>query len=176
MPNFKGVIETVKDGKRLKMNNGNWYSAFAASQTNEAAVGDTVSFMYAEGKPDSNGNPYLNIKGNVTIVAKAASSAASPVTAAQGTPTTKPALPYLDSRGYVLKQFPVPADHPDRSIIRQNSLSHACKFFELNALRGEADVEDIISVARIFETYSSGETDEAAIKQLLADMRATESS
>jgi len=69
------------------------------------------------------------------------------------------------------KVFPVPVDHPDRSIIRQNSLAHATRLLD-----GELDDDDfdaladkVIALARRFEAYSSGDLEVAEAERLASE-------
>lgn len=62
------------------------------------------------------------------------------------------------------KTFPVGVMHPDRSIVRQNSLAHAtkltCKLVDHEGIDGDTaeEVADkIIALARKFENYSTGD-------------------
>lgn len=61
---ISGVIESKdRSGKGVKLDDGEWYRAFAPSQLRDADVGAYISF---EMEPrDSGGTTYLNIKGNV---------------------------------------------------------------------------------------------------------------
>ena len=71
MPTMTGEIKSMrKDRKGVKMEDGEWYSAFNASQMGSAEWKDTVTFEYIEK------GPYKNIKGNVTVTG-AASGATS---------------------------------------------------------------------------------------------------
>lgn len=170
-----GVVEGMTaDGKRFKLDDGEWYSVFNSSQAKGVSTGSFIEFMYTSTNKD--GRTYNNIKGSVTV---GTAPASRPVTGTS--PSAAPASGgYTDSRGFVLKQFPVPALHPDRSIIRQNSLTQANSMLntvygmsDLNALETCAEVaEKLIEIARMFEAYSCGELDEtiamAAVKEMLA--------
>lgn len=76
------------------------------------------------------------------------------------------------SYGGVAKEFPVPALHPDRSIIRQNALAHATKLY-CDAVAGEAAtaldldeaVERIIQLAYRFEEYATGQREVNALAE-----------
>lgn len=159
MTKLNGFIETMgADGKRFKLDDGNWYSAFKSDQI-KAGKGDYVEFTYA-----MNGT-FRNVKGSVN---KATAPADAP---------TKPYGATASERGakFVAKEFPVPPLHPDRSIIRQNSLSHACEVVNMAGdwSCGEKDIaERVIEIARMFEAYSTGDLDQGiadeAVKQMLA--------
>lgn len=173
MLNKTGFIEGVsKDGKRFKMGE-DWFSAFASSQMNGCAKGDYVSFTYTE-KPSPTGDVYRNVKGNLT---KATPPADAPVTAAK--------MFGKSSGGFVAKEFPVPPFHPDRSIIRQNSLAHATDLINAigygyiggslaHAPTAAEYAERIIEVARMFEAYSSGDLDVAIVEEEMRALTAKE--
>lgn len=169
-----GSIEAKsKDGKRFKMDDGNWYSAFATSQINGCTNGDYVEFTYTS-KPSPDGGTYRNVKGNLT---KLTPPASAPMTA--GGVTGSAEKKYTDSRGYVIKEFPLPAFHPDRSIIRQNSLSHACEILGTYGVvpsSVEAYAEQAIAVARLFEAYSAGDLDVAIVEAEMKLLTAKETS
>src|SRR5688500_10455707 len=110
-----GFIEaTSRDGKRFKMD-GDWYSAFSSSQMNGASEGDYVRFVYKEKASATGGDPFRNVQGTVTKeVAPADAVPSGTMVLGGGSPVRSGALPHLDAKGYVLKQFPIPAFHPDR--------------------------------------------------------------
>lgn len=159
-----------RDGKRFKIG-AEWFSAFAATQVAGVTTGDYVSFTYTE-KPSPTGDVYRNIKGNVS---KATPPADAPMTAAGVTSSGE--KKYTDSRGFVVKEFPVPAFHPDRSIIRQNSLGHAVEVVRGAPVAFSSPQEfatEVIEVARIFEAYSSGDLDIAIVEEEMRNLTATE--
>lgn len=166
MTTYTGYVQEIKDGKRLKMDDGNWYGAFSASQCSGIAVGDYVSFSYQTTPPKPDGRTFNNIKGNVRKEASKAPAAAPAASEA------KPAY-----GGYGQKVFPVPALHGDRSIIRQNSLGHAVDIV-VNTYKEGASAEEIaekaIEIARIFEAYSSGDLDAALAEKAALKMIATD--
>ena len=60
------ILDKSPDGKRIKLDDGKWYGAFAPTMIGSFGPGDSVGFDYADSaKLDSNGNPYRNIKGKV---------------------------------------------------------------------------------------------------------------
>lgn len=61
-----GVVQAVKDGKRVQIN-GDWYGSF--NPIGNVNVGDNVTFQW---EPDKTGK-YRNIKGAVSVVAGAPS-------------------------------------------------------------------------------------------------------
>lgn len=168
MNKISGVVENVsRDGKRVQVD-GSWYSVFASSQMPSGGVarGDFVEFTYVQ-KGDFN-----NIKGSVE---KKTAPASMPTTGAA--PSASSGSSFTNSRGFVEKQFPVPPLHPDRSIIRQNSLSHAINVASAMDVFSETVTHDdyanvVIAIARKFEAYSTGDMDnemaEEAVKLMLA--------
>ena len=61
-----GVVQEVKDGKRVKIQ-GEWYGSF--NPIGDVNAGDTVTFDWA---PDKTGK-YKNIKGAVNVVSRGGS-------------------------------------------------------------------------------------------------------
>lgn len=162
MATYTGYVQEIKDGKRLKMDDGNWYGAFSASQCSGIAVGDYVSFSYQTTPPKADGRTFNNIKGNVRKDTSKAPAA----------PAAKPA-----AGGYGQKVFPVPALHGDRSIIRQNSLGHAVEIVVHTYPVGgtpEGAAEKAIELARMFEAYSAGDLDAAVAEEAMRKMLATD--
>lgn len=177
MNKMNGTIESMgKDGKRFKLDDGSWYSAFASSQLPAGlSAGDYVTFAYVEK------GEYRNIKGSVT---KATPPASTPTSAAgMAAAGSASDHPYLDGKNYVKKMFPVPPLHPDRSIIRQNSLTHAVRIMEeyqfdvLGESRwstAEEAASAAVDIARIFEAYSTGEADARQAEEEVAMALASE--
>jgi hypothetical protein len=171
MSTITGVIQQMHEsGKRFKMDDGNWYSAFAISQVPKGlGVGDTVGFVYTLVEKDD--KTYRNIKGNVSKKEGAAPRASEAAPVSRSAPSTG---------GYSRGAFPVPALDGSRSIIRQNALTqaNACVghylHHGLQLVSDEHSVEDlarkVIEVARIFEAYSAGDLDakeaEAAMEEI----------
>lgn len=82
-------------------------------------------------------------------------------------PMAAPAKAAGSTSGYSNKVFPIPPLHPDRAIVRQNSLTNARELFvSQGPLRDGENLEDaattIIAIARIFESYSTGDLDLAS--------------
>lgn len=148
----KGNVESKRrDGKGIKLQDGEWYSAFSETTLSEVNRGDLVEFEYVT-KGD-----WKNIKGNVTVLS------ASPK-AGGGGPAPKAYRP-----------FPVPKDHGDRAIIRQNVLGHATNIVNGYCSQGPGGDEDfsleyrlqaVIQVARDLEKYATGELDAEALAKL----------
>lgn len=162
-----GVVEAVRKDNKGLMIAGTWYSSFNAFSG--IMKSDVVSFNFIEK------GMWKNIKGPIEKVTGVAVSDAI-VSASSG--TTQPDAPelpphYTIARGYMTKvqSFPVAFDHPDRAIIRQNSLTNAVNLLGHIGLDGATDninaAEVAIEVAAIFEKYSTGQLEmEAAIAEV----------
>lgn len=169
MNKISGVVQSVgRDGKRVQVD-GSWYSAFASSQFPKSGVnkGDVVEFTYVQK------GEYNNIKGSVEVKAAPASA---PVT---GAAPSSGGGSFTNSRGFVEKQFPVPPLHPDRSIIRQNSLGHACEVWTIlsdmdSGASPEEAAAQVIEIARYFEAYSTGDLDNGVAEEAVRAMLASE--
>jgi hypothetical protein len=152
----EGTIELVrKDGKGIKLDDENWYSVYALPQMNGAKKGDTVGFEYEIA--EKGGQVFRNIKGNVEILNQ---SERAPAPQQQQTPQRSTAPQQRQSGGFTPKQFPIPADHPDRAIIRQNAANRAVEVLAILGDTGvgtEAMAEEAIRLARKFEAYYAGE-------------------
>ena len=146
-------------GKSIKVGEY-WYTVKFPSALAGIEKGDYVTFDYT-----TNGT-FNNITGKPV---KSTPPASTPVKAFSG-------ASYGSSTARV---FPVPALAPERSIIRQNSLTHA-----LNVLQARAYWEHVtsceeyanaaIDVARMFEAYSAGDLDAEMVEAEVALMLAKE--
>lgn len=142
-------------GKSIKVGE-DWYTVKFPSALAGIEKGDYVTFEYT-----TNGS-FNNITGKPT---KATPPASTPVKAY--TPTAAGG-----------RSFPVPALAPERSIIRQNSLGHACtvlrdRGYETDTCEEYASAA--IEVARMFEAYSAGDLDADIVEAEVAKMLAKES-
>lgn len=133
---------------------GEWYSAgFKPCPYEE---GQQVNFTYK-----TNGK-YKNIVGY--------GSAPEAVSTSSGDATAP-----TPSSGYArapAKQFPLQADHPDRVIVRQNSLAHATALFTASigmeeSMDTDTAADAIINLAYKFEEYSTGDRETAKAKELI---------
>ena len=150
------MVETkfgAKPTYSIKGSDGQWYKC--GFKKPSAAVGDTVSFDYTEGKYGKD--------VDMTSFSKAAGGTTAP------TPATPSAPAAARSYGPPAKPFPIPPLHGDRAIIRQNALTNARELFavhlEINKTKDwDADViaAVVIGLARKFEAYSAGDLDMAA--------------
>lgn len=149
----EGVIEALtKDGKGFLID-GIWYKCFTPAMM-KAQKGDFVSFSYKQVEKD--GRTYNNVSG---VVSGSNSSGATPntgsvsrVPAAAPAPRDPLMLPVLLTR--------------ERAIIRQSSLAQAVNYAG-GSSKG-CSVEDVISIAREFEAYASGDLDIEVAKQALS--------
>lgn len=158
-----GYVQFV-DGNKITVD-GEKYSAFAASQI-KCRVGDYVDFEYIE-KPGVTraGTPvvYKNIKGDVVPGTGGAAVAGA---------TSPP-------RGFTPPPAKVgePILAKDRLILRQNALTAAVNFVNSQGIYTSTPVSSmeeatnyVISVAKKFEYYTSGDMDyDAAEKALEGD-------
>ncbi len=152
-PNGRGGVNMYLDDGQGK------YAVYSDKDLN-GTVGDYVEFNWV-----ANGE-YKNTKGKVV---KGTAPADAKVTA-----TFKPTGTSTPS-----KTFPVDAFHPDRSIIRQNSLTHASHVLIARghiATSCAQYASDVISVARIFESYSAGDMDSEMVAEEVRKMIAEETS
>ncbi len=136
----------------LKGSDGQWYKC--GFKKPHAAVGDTVSFDFTEGK-----------YGKDVDMGSFSKTTAAP------TEVSAPAAPAAAPRSYgpPVKPFPIPPLHGDRAIIRQNALTNARELFAVySTLNKKMDWDKdviaaaVIGLARQFEAYSCGDLDMAA--------------
>lgn len=163
-----GLVQEVNNRGRGAgsniMVNGEKYGCFdpVKAGIDQVAVGDEVTF------DTSVNGTYTNIAGTLSK------------TGVTGTPVAAPPKAGGGGGGYKsggrssAKVFPIPTLDGQRSIIRQNSLTHATAIY----LATEADKADdaimiadrVIEIARKFEHFSAGddiaEAADAAMKEL----------
>ena len=143
-----GTIEAIsKDGKRfLLTETGKWYSCFSTSQM-KGSRGDSVEFNFDSVTKGE--NTYQNVKGNVRVVgtsARPVEGASSPSSGDSGTRMPMNLLPVQLSR--------------ERAIIRQNALTAAVNYWSAAPADTKSPApSDVLEVARIFESYTSGDMD-----------------
>lgn len=149
---IRGVVEaTGRGGKGIKIGD-DWYGAFAAKQTQGAAQGDEVEFEFE--LSEKGGQKFRNIKGDVKILSRGEAPAQQSSGSGRAAPQQK------QGGGFTPKVFPIPADHPDRAIIRQNAATRAVELIVAagvseEQLEGAADFA--IELARKFEAYYAGD-------------------
>lgn len=163
-----GVVEAVSKDKKSMLIDGSWYRSWDALEG--VGKGAVVNFDFVIK------GTYKNVKGPVEIVTAGAptgrASGPAPSKHANGDHGTmsQPAY-YRKDLGYMEKQFPIPYDHPDRAIVRQNSLTNAVKF--LTSLPAEdvkkVTVEGIIGLAVQFEKYSTGQLEMEQVTKAQAE-------
>ena len=137
-----GVIESSrKDGKGIKVN-GEWYSAFRASQIGDARYKDEVSFDADDN--EKGGTVYHNIKGNVSVTSANASG-----TVAEGGGSKRPI------------GFPVPFTDRERSIIRRHAVSAAIELTD-----GQHDWDETRELALKIERFTSGDELREALEKV----------
>lgn len=174
-----GVVQEVKFGKVLVVN-GEQYSAFDGSQLQGARAGDTVEFDYRINM--KNGKTYRNIQKDVNITGKGSGGTLTASGGYRSAPPTQAAnLPphYQITKGYATKLnvFPVPKDHPDRSILRQNAGNIASALLA-PTLSAKSSVDDILSnwkqLASAIERHTSGEADDLEAQAAMDELSKTE--
>lgn len=169
-----GVVEAVKrDNKALKIGDS-WYSSYRPFSG--ISSGDVVSFSY---KVAGDQGQWKNINGAIELMNK---SQGEPSQAPSSGPASQELPPhYMIARGYMNKVqvFPIPMDHPDRAIVRQNSLTNAVALLghQTSAMIRSDDLSELMSnneyaqeaikIAVIFEKYSTGQLEmEEAMKMI----------
>lgn len=120
-----------------------WYNSKYEIPCNK---GDEVSF-------DDGGKAYVK---DLKVISAGSGSA--------GVATASAAGKAVSGYGYSRGVFPIPANDGSRSIVRQNSVTNATNLVSAMIAKGlikEGDsvVSTIISMARDFEKYSSGDLD-----------------
>ena len=156
MEQITGEIESMrKDRKGIKVN-GEWYSAYASSQLSGVEWKDVVTFGVQ--RTEKNGQVYMNIKGDAKKSGGGGgSSSGAP------TPSASPAVVAAASA------WPQPVDARSRSIIRQNSVTNAVNFAKTFMVDVGATPEDVVRIARVFESYCTGEVDNTDAKPFSDD-------
>lgn len=155
--NVSGVVKgvyskdiTTRFGLRktwdILLDNGQYYKNGFKKPSVE--IGDSVTIDFEVGK-------YGNEIKNMSSGAGTACAVGA----------TKPEVSLNSNSGKYMKNtvtpFPVPPDHGDRSIIRQNSLTNARElvqsYFAGHSISFDDEVQKIIETAYKFEEYSSGD-------------------
>ena len=118
-------------------------------------IGDEIDFQYTDGSYGK------SIDVASVKMLKKGEGAPVPPTMVNPTPRASYSPP--------AKVFPVPPTHGDRSIIRQNSITNAAKTvidggFQ-KGMKPEEAAAMIVTIAQIFEAYSSGDLD-ASMKEV----------
>lgn len=140
----------VKPSYRVKLS-GEWFN-FGFKKPG-FAVGDNINFNFTEGKYGKEADA-----ATVKVISSGEAGSVTPAAAPTRTfgPPTRP--------------FPIPALHGDRAIVRQNALTNAREMVSGSGLfhrtASESDDEyntrmafEILRVAKIFESYTTGDAD-----------------
>lgn len=153
----------------LLLDDGNYYKQGFKKPICD--VGDSVTIEYNVGQY---GNEITS------LIRSGTSSGAAPLAVSGGgSQTSQNASPnQYSNKGN--KPFPVPSDHGDRSIIRQNSLTNARELVVAQVIKTASDgipldtlAEMIIGIAYKFEEYSSGDREVKAVDSLLESNEST---
>lgn len=157
----------IKKVYDLLLDDGNYYKQGFKKPICD--VGDSVTIEYNVGQ-------YGN---DITSLIRGTSSGASAPSLNDGSGFTKPNASPNQYSNKGNKPFPVPSDHGDRSIIRQNSLTNAREMCIANNIMHKNLVDnnvlanEIIRVAYMFEEYSSGDREVKAVDALMESNKAT---
>ena len=162
----QGIINSMRrDRKGLQLDDGNWYSSYQPLPQG-IDRGAQVSFSF-----NQKGN-FKNIVGVPSVLSEQQAPAANTESSVPVTNAVANTLPphYQITRGYatLVKEFPVPFDHPDRAIIRQNSVTNAVNLIAASGKDlSKADlshlVEHVLDVAQHLEKYSTGDLEREAL-------------
>ena len=138
-----GIIDAItKDGKRFKMDDGNWYGCLNKSALGSASRGDMVEFTFKSvEKPSPTGGTtvYNNVQGSVHVVGRSTLTPTRP-SSIHDYPTTAAA-----------REFPISRE---LMIVRQTCIKAACEY--TTSLEGALKPEHVVEVARVFEAYCTG--------------------
>lgn len=118
--------------------------------------GDNVTFNFTTGKYGNEADV-----GTIRITGATATPAANSSTAAATSS-------YSNGRGG-FRPFPIPPDHGDRAIVRQNALTNAREAVEsfYNPESLDEAINKIIEVAYKFEEYTSGQREVNAADEIM---------
>lgn len=141
---MKGVVEATKRDRKAFCIDDLWYSVYSPSQMDGVEKGCEVEFDFIK-KGEWN-----NVKGNVKVLSSDGGTAVE-VTVGKASLAR------------------------ERSIVRQNALGHATALCISQGFDSDADnnislANEIVSIARVFEAYATGDSDiaeaEAALKAI----------
>ena len=140
------VISKRRDGKGVKLPDGQWYSTFEPSVLSAYDRGANVDITYEQK------GPFRNIK---TIQA---SNGAAPVATGKDTHVMGPTK-------HIAKTFPMHPLSPDRTIIRSVAVKAAT---DLQIQFGaQMDIDTVIDNARELEAYVAGDIDKENAQKAL---------
>lgn len=166
-----GTVSNIEVKNGVSAKTGRPWQAFTAIvngtkislgfQNRGIQSGNTYEFTVNHGKY---GAEYVSH----TNAAPGASSTPAPA-ASRGGETQGPRPKHYQSNvGVLVKEFPLPIDHPDRSIIRQNAMGHAMRALELSGeaigLTSEAIIDAAVGLAMKVENYATGDLEEQALQ------------
>lgn len=166
MPNVNGIVEAISKYNSIMVDSvpDTWFSCYRKEQLDGVNKGDTVAFEYVEKAKGS--KTYYNVKGSVNVVDGTGEAETHAVSRPRGGFAPAPT-----------NAFPVPALDRSRPIIRQNALSHATNVvMGLYGGRKEASdtpqvmAEEIVRIARYFESYSDGSMDVEGVEEEAEDI------
>lgn len=146
--NASGTIKSMKkNGSGFKLDDGEWYSVRPADKDRlmGAGYGDSVSLEYSI--TSKNGVDYRNIEGRVEVTQK--SNVAPPQASGGGFRPANNNGPVND----------VVIISRDQAIIRQTCIKAAAELCAADG--GSATAEEVITFARMFEAYCTGQLDKA---------------
>lgn len=165
MSKIIGTVDFVKrDNKALKLEGGDiWYSSWAPFSG--ISKGMEVEMDVVQ-KPGTGGHIFYNIQPDTLRVTGGA--AVMPETATSASVTA------------IKAGWPIPKDSArDRCIMRQNAVGNSIKYHDAcwrsDTENGPAEMpptDCIIATARIFESYYSGDLDQAELEVGLTKMSA----
>jgi hypothetical protein len=85
----------------------------------------------------------------------------------------KPKAPYTPKGNYTPKPFPLPMEHGDNSIIRQNSMTHAVNIIKgcngYSGLTLEESLSETLRTAYKITEFSSGRADARVLENIAAE-------
>jgi hypothetical protein len=174
---ISGVVESMARNRKAIKVDGEWYSAFNASQLGGVEWKDEVEFDYEE--VIKGGATFLNIKGEVAVLVDGGERDSEPSDnppsrgrggAAKGSGRTATAKAPARAGRRAPAESPSPQKaggyNKDRSIVRQNSLTQANALYATlgrAGLIGEVEqavaAEELLDLARMFEAYSMMDKD-----------------
>ena len=149
-----GLVEAKKgDGKAILID-GDWYSSYMGIGLRKVDRGDKVTIIW---KHDKTGR-WKNIQGDATILEKGEEVMET------ATAPSEVSAPRVTKVGAIILDR-------ERAIIRQNALTNAVKWCDSGA---GITIDVVISTAKVFEAYTSGDADKLKAEEILKDMNPEE--
>lgn len=163
MSKVVGTVQAMRRDRKAIQVDGVWYSSYTPIN---GTVGNGVDVEFDFVTKGS----FNNIKGAIVVTGGSAAEpapSAALVTAAKEYRQNLPEHYQNLNHATLVKSFPVPLLHPDRSIIRQNALNHATQVVlsrsSAAGKNADAVADDIIKTAIKFEAYATGQLELEAI-------------